>query len=1692
MSRSGFSAIRLLAVGDAVSLPLMDGKVATGIVDVTRRDDGWLRVGGELRDGNGRFAIGSNGTAVTGLILLKREKLAYEITEQKDGQLWMLEKALGEVVCDPMPREPGPVQARREGASAAVPILNSRPGVTADVLYLDFDGEVVTDSDWGNINAASYNFSTATINAIFDRVKEDWYPFNINVTTDLSNYTSAAAGHRMRVIITPTDTAAPGAGGVAFLRSFRQAGSSFDADVPCWVFNSGVVGVAEAISHEVGHTMGLSHDGRDNVPGVGHEEYYEGQGSGAVGWCPIMGAGYYKNLVQWSKGEYALANNQEDDLAIISASYNHFGYVPDDAGNTRASAAALSGNPTTGAVSQAGVIERTADADFYTFFTNGGAATITATDPSSSPDLDIVLELQDAQGLVIQTNNPATSLGATVSATLAAGQYYVKVSPTGAGNPVTTGYSDYGSIGQYVLGGTISGLTQNPIVTSASTASGQVGVSFSYRIKATGNPASFGVNGTLPPGLAFDSASGLIVGYPTQAGTFPVDVSATNASGTGTRTVTITIADAALTLGEALDFTAVTWTTSPAAPWVGEKTVTFDGDDAAQAAAIGDGEESSFSTTISGPVTVEFQWKVSSEENGDYLSVDVDGTVADSISGVVDWSTVSVPISSGSHTITWTYRKNSGISQDPDTAWVDAVKFLSTVEPEITSPSAAVATVGNAFNYQITADHIPSSYALASGALPLGFKLDSGTGLISGVASASGVYNVTLTATNNVGDSLPFGLEITVNASTVTLEDAVEDSTPGAYSLSSDPANAAAWFPETVTTHDGIDALQSGPIGPNESTSLTKTVSGINTVNFWWKVEAQPPNDRVRFTVDGDDQNSVSLTGVTGWENVSYYVGPGTHSVVWKYEKGASGSLGADAAFLDQVVFTTDLLPLVTSSDTATGTQGTSFAYLITADNDPTFFTATGLPDGLQLDSGTGQISGVPTVTGGFDVEIGAGNLAGTSTKNLHITLGSPPVTLKQSLDAPTLIWTTDPAFPWLPQTVVSYDGLHSARSGAIPHGGKSYLETHVTGPITVKFRWTVDSEQNKDFLRFYIDGVFQSQISGPLAPTGASTSGWELKSFTVGSGDHTLRWIYSKDPSAVAGRDSGWVDQVTLENGSSLPVITSPLTATAYLGRDFKYQITATNSSTIFGASPLPGNLVLDSGTGLITGTPQTAAVTNVSISGTNASGPGTAAALVLTVAPEPPGADAFANATALSGVAVRVEGTNTFASAEIGEPAHAGRPAKASLWYSWTAPLTGSVNIATFGSDVDTLLSVYRGTTLANLSVVKENDDAGKFVTSAVKFDAVAGTTYVIAVDALNGTAGRIVLNINYTATGLYSGLLKDTNAVAPPGLATVSLTSQLGFSGALQFGTKKFPFKGGFVGEDFTGPVSRGRGVTPAQLTLHLDLSPGAEEITGSAAVDGVTYNLFAKLALTKSDVPAGIIGAFTFVIEPDDTVTAGLPRGVGYGSATIDKSGKVKTGGMLADGTKFTSGGNVATDSSWILFLTPYKAGGVCAGEVLIDAGALFPPLSSTIDWARSADSKAKLFRNGFGPTTATLKGFRYTKPAKDVRVLVLNPTTHQVDFSFGASDLPASPAAFTATLNTKNKFEGGPAGFKWTLVPATGLLNGSIPDAQGNSRAFGGAILQSSSATQGPPLKDSGAGFYFGVTTTGSIRLAPTP
>ena len=165
-----------------------------------------------------------------------------------------------------------------------------------------------------------------------------------------------------------------------------------------------------------------------------------------------MGTAYYQGLSQWSSGEYADANNLQDDLAIITGN-NGFGYRVDDYGDTNASATQLA---VTGTILDAdGLIEQNTDVDVFTFTTGAGTIDIWVDAFERSPNLDILAELYDFSGNLIVSSNPNNSLDASMLVTVGEGQYFLTVSGVGKGDPLNGGYSDYGSLGWYYVSGNI-------------------------------------------------------------------------------------------------------------------------------------------------------------------------------------------------------------------------------------------------------------------------------------------------------------------------------------------------------------------------------------------------------------------------------------------------------------------------------------------------------------------------------------------------------------------------------------------------------------------------------------------------------------------------------------------------------------------------------------------------------------------------------------------------------------------------------------------------------------------------------------------------------------------------------------------------------------------------------------------------------------------------------------------------------------------------------------------------------------------------------------------------------------------------------------------------------------------------------------------------------------------------------------
>ena len=345
--------------------------------------------------------------------------------------------------------------------------MQSRPEATK-TIFLDFDGFHSVGNAWQHdIQFPAFNrdsnpnsFSDSErieIQKQFQNVAEDFLPFDVNVTTldpgvaALQKSSIHDSSWGIRAVNTqPTEGFGSGIGGIAYLNSFAS-----NKDTPVFTFNKGARNGGMTNSHEIGHALGLRHQGLDS------QSYHPGAGTGQTSWGPILGAPFGKRLTQWSNSDYDGASIDQDDLATITKRRNGFGYRSDDHGSHLEAATTLVAAQRQ--LSSWGIIERSEDQDWFSFQTGTGTVDLTIASFGQDANLDIKAMLHDSDGNVIATSNPLDSTNASFNLALAAGQYFLSVDGTG----LTDRYSDYGSIGFFSVQGTVAEASTPSVVGEA-------------------------------------------------------------------------------------------------------------------------------------------------------------------------------------------------------------------------------------------------------------------------------------------------------------------------------------------------------------------------------------------------------------------------------------------------------------------------------------------------------------------------------------------------------------------------------------------------------------------------------------------------------------------------------------------------------------------------------------------------------------------------------------------------------------------------------------------------------------------------------------------------------------------------------------------------------------------------------------------------------------------------------------------------------------------------------------------------------------------------------------------------------------------------------------------------------------------------------------------------------------------------
>ena len=439
-------------VGDAFTVRFGDKAEINGTLTLRHTQNNGTQAFG-LKLGDSGFNMHLQEFAdgrVKGTILNFKHPLAYQINGNKENYT-LTRVAITDVICanwDENKQEVSIGSLYAGGGSGSVfsgvPLYNSRPGAI-HCIYIDFDGETVTGTRWntdpnfvggppaGDITVTPGNFSPVEIQRIADIVAEDFRGFDVTVTTDRSVYESYAPTERHMNIVTE-DQAWTGLafdiGGVAYLSSFGDI-------EPSWTFNPGVNAASMTVSHEVGHTLSLTHDGNSV------DEYQSAIGN----WGPIMGAPFGASVVQWSQGEYEDANNPQDDIAAIEG---YLGFIADDYGSSTFAATPLP-TDSEGAAAFSGVISSEQDLDVFEFQVSAGTVDISITPAGDEETHNFKARgrILDENGGVIADINDLGTTSAIISESLSFGTYFLEISAGSNGTWATGGYEAYGSIGAY-------------------------------------------------------------------------------------------------------------------------------------------------------------------------------------------------------------------------------------------------------------------------------------------------------------------------------------------------------------------------------------------------------------------------------------------------------------------------------------------------------------------------------------------------------------------------------------------------------------------------------------------------------------------------------------------------------------------------------------------------------------------------------------------------------------------------------------------------------------------------------------------------------------------------------------------------------------------------------------------------------------------------------------------------------------------------------------------------------------------------------------------------------------------------------------------------------------------------------------------------------------------------------------------
>lgn len=750
---------------------------------------------------------------------------------------------------------------------------------------------------------------------------------------------------------------------------------------------------------------------------------------------------------------------------------------------------------------------------------------------------------------------------------------------TDSSSTISSDWSRWTTANTFALNPMISTVLIGPAsILSVAQATAESGTSFSFQVSASDSPTSYQAS-NLPPGLTINATSGLISGTPASVSgpqgyhVFNVGLSADTSGGTVSGNLRLKVNG------------SVSGTLPPAF----------------------------FSGATDTTTTGELYLYTIQASNVDPSTIKVTSGLPPGLALVSKTIIEGTPTQAGTYTIAFSVSNAAGKANG---SLVLTVNASPTQTPTITSPLSASALLNAPFTYAITATN--SSPALggvfgASG-LPPGLTVNNlGDGVISGTPTKTGIYSVVISSTNVVG----------ATTSNLTLTVGTPSNLPVISSAATASGTVGSAFTYTIAASNGPTSFNATGLPPGLSINATTgVISGQPTATGTSMVTLSATN----ATATGTGTLALSVNTTTsvpsGWSSAdigspafsgsALLTAPGSYTVtgggadIW----GTSDQFHfVDVPWIGDGVLIAQVLNLTNTNSSAKA--GLMFRQSL-ANNASNVLVDVTPSNGSEFnDRATTGGSTVSTNTPGLTAPVwiklirtGTAFFAFSSTDGVTWTA----VPLAGTADTVAM---TDPIYAGLIVNSHNAAALSTAHFAnvtflATPSGLAGLATaTHVALNWTANPNSAVTSETAYDVER---------------SPSGANT--WTVLASTLPMGttsytDSTIAsgqsYDYRVRSLAANGQASSYDTTTVLP---VVPVISSATTATGTVGTAFTYTITASNGATGYGATGLPTDLTINTSSGVISGTPTTAATYPVTLTATNAGGTGTKT-LTLTISP-------------------------------------------------------------------------------------------------------------------------------------------------------------------------------------------------------------------------------------------------------------------------------------------------------------------------------------------------------------------------------------------------------------------------------------------------------------------------------------------